>query len=241
LKIEEPSGSICSGLNRQTVGGGALLGDTLAAADKGSETYVAAQAFSGEYKVTVDRIWGQPNGGKARLEIIQHQGTPQQSVKLIGIDFKAKDGNQVKVKLDQGRRTVLASVPPPGSLQPPVQKETANADTVFRQLRALADPSFTGTEQSSVRGSLKTPGVTAESRVPAKDSARSPADQVAFQTRVEPFVANSAQLTAQAVISADRRYVRLSLSPFFNSVTRVQQVPVVSAPFLPGPGGGPRP
>src|SRR5262249_55560756 len=86
LKVKEPNGSVCSCLNRQTIGGGTLVGDTLAAK---SEVYYAAQAFTGEYEVTVDRVWGQPVGGKCKLEVIQHQGTPQQTTHLVTLDLKS--------------------------------------------------------------------------------------------------------------------------------------------------------
>ena len=41
-------------------------------------------------------------------------------------------------------------------------------------------------------------------------------------------------MTAQAILSPDRRSVRVSLSPVFNSVNRLQAVPVVTNPVLPG-------
>ena len=66
---------MCSALNRQTVNGGTLLADSLA--NLTSETYVAPQAFSGQYRVSVERVWGKPLGGKAQLKIIRHQGTPE--------------------------------------------------------------------------------------------------------------------------------------------------------------------
>ncbi len=55
-----------------------------------------------------------------------------------------------------------------------------------------------------------------------------------YQTRVKPFVQNSLDVTAQAVLSADRRYVRLSMTPVFNTVTGVQNIPVVVNPTIPG-------
>jgi hypothetical protein len=55
-----------------------------------------------------------------------------------------------------------------------------------------------------------------------------------YQTRVKPFVQNAMNITAQAAISADRRYVRLSMSPVFNTVTGFQTVPVVVNPTIPG-------
>ena len=39
-----------------------------------------------------------------------------------------------------------------------------------------------------------------------------------------------------AYVSADRRYVRLSLTPVFQTVTKVQTVPVVTNPVIPGTG-----
>src|SRR5208282_3700622 len=114
LKVTEPSGSVCTSLNRQTMGGGTLLGGTLS--DLTSETYIAAQAFAGEYKVKVDTIWGTPLGGKAKLEVIQHQGTPRQVVHLYTLDVKQAE--PTIIKLDNGRRTSLAAVAPPAAQQP---------------------------------------------------------------------------------------------------------------------------
>jgi hypothetical protein len=51
---------------------------------------------------------------------------------------------------------------------------------------------------------------------------------------VASFVKNSVDVTAQAVLSADRRYVRLSLTPVFNAATNVKAAPVVANPTLPG-------
>jgi hypothetical protein len=57
---------------------------------------------------------------------------------------------------------------------------------------------------------------------------------VAYQTRVSPFVNNTAEFTAQAAISGDRRYVRLSINAFFNGVTGTQLIPVLNNPNVPG-------
>ena len=60
-------------------------------------------------------------------------------------------------------------------------------------------------------------------------------DEVAYQTRVSPFATNRIDATVQAVLSADRRYVRLSLSPTFNVVTGTQlQGMLVRNPIIPG-------
>jgi hypothetical protein len=237
LKVQEPTGTVCSWMNRKTVGGGTLVGDTLPTAAHGSnasnpensETYVAAQAFSGSYKVTVERVWGQPLGGKAKLEIIQHQGTPRQTIRVLTINLA--DGNTAQVKLADGRRTEAASVPPPGATrrpEPPV--EAVSTDQVLGQLRAMTEPADVG---GGIRGDVTGFGVAAEPVRPVKP-AKARDEQMAYQTRVAPFVGNGADLTAQATVTPDGRHVRLSFNAMFDLVSRQQQQAVVTTPILPG-------
>ena len=82
LKVQEPSGSVCSALNRQTVGGGILIGDSLS--DMTTETYLAAEAFSGEYQVAIERVWGKPLGNRAQIKVIRHPGHRQQRKRGVG-------------------------------------------------------------------------------------------------------------------------------------------------------------
>ena len=83
---------------------GTLIGNGLSKEDLTRVSYVAAQAFSGEFHITVRRLWGQPLGGKARLEIVQHQGTPKESrqIETVQVDGKAAT---FKLTLADGRRT----------------------------------------------------------------------------------------------------------------------------------------
>ena len=108
LEVKEPTGTVCSMQQKQTPGGGILMGTSLLEMSKAS--YMAAQAFSGEYEIKVRRLFGQPLGGRARLTIIQHLGTPQetQRLEIIRLDGTA----QVKFQLGSGRRTELATVAP---------------------------------------------------------------------------------------------------------------------------------
>src|SRR5262249_7391859 len=140
LHVVEPTGSVCSPLNRQTVGGGILIGDSLA--DMTSETYLAAEAFSGEYEVEIEKMWGHPLGGKVQLKVIRHQGTPDETEELRTVELKSKYSERIKLKkLDDGRRTETAYVPPRESQrapEPPAAVESP--DKVMHQLRVLADP-----------------------------------------------------------------------------------------------------
>ena len=58
-------------------------------------------------------------------------------------------------------------------------------------------------------------------------------DRTLYQNRVRSFVANSVDVTAQAVLSADRRSIRVSLTPVSSTATSSKPVQVVS-PVFPG-------
>src|SRR5436305_14642912 len=64
FELKEPTGSVCSSQHRQSPGGGTLTGLNLSSLRKA--TYTAADAFSGEYEITVKRRLGPPAAGKAR-------------------------------------------------------------------------------------------------------------------------------------------------------------------------------
>src|SRR5262249_53934982 len=77
LQVKEPCGSVCSSELRQSPGGGAWTGNLIPVSKRGPTpegvdetmkkpfaTYAAAQAFPGEYQITVRRIWGDPLGGR---------------------------------------------------------------------------------------------------------------------------------------------------------------------------------
>ncbi|MFO0925935.1 MAG: hypothetical protein U0736_02720 [Gemmataceae bacterium] len=233
LKVHEPSGSLCTPLARQTVGGGTLLADTISDGNN-NETYVAAEAFSGEYVILVERIWGKPLGNKAQLKIIRHQGTPQETEQLVTLRMTSNISDPIKVTLDNGRRTETAFVPPAGAYQP-LEESTAgldSSDQVLNRLRALADPEVTETVEKGIRGGTLSPGrvVDRPTRVTTKASEN---DRTLYQNKVTSFVSNSADLTAQAVLAADRQSIRLSLNPVYNPAAVSKPAKVVS-PIFPG-------
>ena len=119
-----------------------------------SETYLAAEAFPGEYEITVERVWGRPLGNKAQLRVIRHQGTEDETEQLVTLSLLSNRSEPVRVKLEDGRRTEAAAVPPPEALEPPDTAPEAlpGPDQVLNRLRALADPEVTGFEQGGLRG-----------------------------------------------------------------------------------------
>jgi hypothetical protein len=230
LKVKElPTGSVCWCLNRQTVNGGIHIGDNFS--EINSETYIAAQAFSGDYEVAIERVWGRPVGDKVQVEIIQHQGTNQESRKLVTV----KPGEVVKVKLESGSRKALAQVPPPAVERPTESTRATNPDRILYKLRDLAENGLNDGSGAITGGVGSYYGATMTSALKeVKPADRSPAERVAFQTKVSSFVGNGADLTVQGTVSADRRFVRYSMSPVFNTVTGAKTMPFVNNPLLPG-------
>src|SRR5262249_20212564 len=115
LKVSEPGGGVCSALSRVTVGGGTLIGDTLD--ERNAATYVAAEAFSGDYAIQVERVWGKPLGNKCQLKIIRHQGTPEEAEQLVTVRLGSATMKPITVKLEDGRRAETAYVPPAAALE----------------------------------------------------------------------------------------------------------------------------
>jgi tetratricopeptide (TPR) repeat protein len=240
LHVVGPAGNDCSVLNRQIIGGGTLIGDGVA--DMAHETFVAAEAFPGEYHASVERVWGHPLGDKAQLKIIRHQGTPDETEQLVTVYLNSSHPEPVLVKLEGGRRTEAAYVPPPAALVPPeapagAQEESARQ--VWGKLRALADPEATGYEYRGLRGGTYSPGTRRSSARPAAapPPRAAASDRMFYQTRVAPFVKNSVDVTARAVLSADHRYLKVSLSPVFNTAAGPRQAPTVVNATIPGGGG----
>jgi hypothetical protein len=225
LEVKEPTGSLCSCLQRLTPGGGMLLGDTLT--EQNRETYIAAEGFSGEYQVTVRRIWGRPLGSKAKLVVITHQGTPEEERHEEVIRFDRT--HTLKLKLTKGRRTTVAQIPPNAAYRRPEEKkaEPGRDSNILVKLRNLADPEFNNTSTvSDVRPTGTAAGPLNQNQM----------EQVAFQSSVMAYGSAGIDLTAQAVVSADRRYVRLSVSPVFQTLGRSGSGLLVNIPLIPGGG-----
>jgi hypothetical protein len=231
LEVKEPTNSVCSCLHRQTPGGGTLIGDTVS--ERNRETYVAAEAFSGEYQISLRRIWGRPLGSKAKVVIIRHQGTEDETRTEEVIRFDRK--YTFKIKLKGGRRKTVAAVPPPVvHKQPPTKQGMSETTRVLTKLRDLASPEFGGGAASRTSGGI---GSFGGANVPPPGAAplnRTQPEELAFETRVSPFLLNGADLTAQASVSADRKYIRLTMNPVYQTVGAGGNGSQVNLPLIPG-------
>ena len=232
LKIKEPCGSVCSLDQKQTPGGGIMLGYNLTDKEPNSQ-YIAAQAFSGEYEITVSRVYGQPLGNRARLIITQNAGTKDQSrrIEIIKLDNNAP----VKINLKEGRRTDLAAVSPAARERHSPQASAEKGGSAFDDLRSVANPNYFGAVSSGPRGGAGAPNQM-PSALAAKDSQNKEAASMApiAQNAVNP-AGGGVQMTTQVRMSADQRSMDMVIRPFFDMANRANR-PAVNLSGIPGGG-----
>jgi hypothetical protein len=201
LLVEEPSGAVCSAENPVTNGGGIFTHDGYGGDQKDChDNYVCPQGMSGDYRVTVRHLSGEVVGKRAVLKIIRHQGSPRETEELFTIRLSDQD-KVVRVTLTNGRlkeQTALQLLDTP--------REQPGAGRRNRRER-LAQNS---------RESRRAGAEFVEGRRRAAGVPGSPGYQP-----VITVLSEGVQNTAMAVISGDRRYVRLTMQPMFTAITRV--------------------
>jgi hypothetical protein len=230
LEVKEPIGTVCNFMQRQTPGGGTLMENGLTG--QHGESYTAALAFTGEYRITINRIWGKPVGSKATLKIIEHQGTPQQKVRQETIVFDRS--HSMKFVLDDGRRTSLAQVSPTASQRPKSTAAAAPAtkgDTLSK-LRALADPTLE--VNTGMKGGMASPGVPTENKIDLNALERNLVKkEPAVQFQVASAVPNGLDFAGQVTLLPDGQQ-RVTFNPVFQTMSKVQSGPLVNNPLIPG-------
>jgi len=224
LEISEPTGSTCSITQRVTANGGSLQADF--DAEHQTEVYSVAEGYSGEYRVTVKPRWGKPVAGKAVVEIITHQGTPNEQIRREMI-IVAKEPITLSAQLRDGRRQQPAPVAP-------LEAYRLGIDPFYRptwpvsgaeMLRQLAVPITTGIE---IRRSPFGPTSMADPWPRPGDDDNSGPQLGPGGAPGVVVIPAGALVNAQALVHSDRRYVRLSANVTFSGITGFVPVPLAS-------------
>ncbi|MCA9185110.1 MAG: hypothetical protein KDA99_05800, partial [Planctomycetales bacterium] len=214
IMIEEPSGTVCSLRNQRTVAGGVILGDTssIVGRPNGSnsfnETYVCPEAFAGRYRLVIRKIWGDVTAGKVTVEITKNVGTSQPKTIRQQIPIGSDDA-MVVFDLDEGRR-----------VEPLDEQQVANA--VHKHIEVgravLAQQvSDTASSDAALDLALARRGFGLGNANLRNLLGRS---AVGFQP-VITTLPEGTTLSATAVVSSDRRYVRINATPFFSAIRDV--------------------
>ncbi len=215
LVVKEPAGTVCSLQNPRTTAGGIILGDSYAAGSNKSgytETYVCPKGFKGQYRLLIHRVWGKVTAGKVTVDI--QTNNPDRPHIHAQVPLGEKDA-LVLFDVNKGRRTEQMAHQQLANLQAP---------------RVVVDRSMLSRQLNRYEDSLA-----------SRDFKRARAYQrgwrgggpVGFQPQITqlPSGAGMSGAGALAVVSADRRYVRIAPIPFFSQIGDV-------ATFNFGGGGG---
>jgi tetratricopeptide (TPR) repeat protein len=227
LKVKEPIGTVASERLRQTPGGGTLMGGDLSQLNQ--QTYVAAQAFKGDYEITVEKVWGRPLGSKVTVEIVQHQGTPKENRQRQTIVLDRS--HTIKLNLADGRRTTVAAVPAvPPEHRTDRDAEALQGNRLLNKLRATADPTFVE-GSTGMDGGLASSGRQIASRRRASTGARLSGD-VVYQSKMATLAANSMDMTAKVVVKDGQSF--MEVTPVFQTVGNKSPEAAVINPMIPG-------
>ncbi len=227
LLVEEPTGTVCSFRNARTASGGVLLGDTATRLDSGtsngrSEFYVCPKGFDGNYRMLVRRVWGKLATDKVTVEVYTHYTGSDTAPVRKQIPL-GKDDALVTFDLKSGRRT-----------EPIAEQQLANVvagqvavgrGILAQQLAAMNNPAALGSLLNS-RGGLGGSNGGLGGLVNGFNPffARG---GVGYQP-VIVTLPEGANIGVTAVVSHDRRYVRITPSPLFSGISEVNTFNFVS-------------
>ncbi len=221
LVVQEPSGSVCSYRQYRTGGGGVLVGDPngnleRAAGAGYSEVYCCPEAFSGDYRVMLRQVWGRIPAGRVTVDVWNHVNTDKESHfhQVIPLD---ENSALVTFNLSEGRRKEsLADHQIANDItnQVAASQIAVNRAILAQQLNAVSD--------SGVSLSDKTARQLQQASVIGNRSAFRGRGPVGYQPQITVLPVG-VSMQANAVVSADRRYVRITSIPFFSLIKGVVQ------------------
>jgi hypothetical protein len=228
LEIHEPTGAVCSPTAPLSTGGGVWRGDYAMAKDRAQayrESYIAGEAFSGSYEIRARIVWGKPMGGKATIRVTRHQGTPNQATELHRVEFDANGAANLKIRLDDGRRTEMTSVP--NTPRRAEKAAVARSDRVFNMLRSMSEPAFVASNKKPMTG-----GASANGELPSQLMDVSPdiGPEVVHQNKLANSHSTGTEFQGQAVIASDRKSIKWSMSPVFQTASSDPEVKLSAIP-----------
>ncbi len=202
LSVEEPNGGVCSLDNPFTLAGGAYTHDGYGPKGENCfEEYICAKGLPGDYLVRVSAISGDVVGRRAELTIHRYVGTPDETTKTISIEIGDKD-KVIKLSLNEGRRETLMDRPAivlPVRRQPRPDANDPAQITVSRQVAGRAVGGAAGVRNGAI----------------------------GFQPVIRQ-IPDGIGLSGMAIVSGDRRYVKMSLAPLFQTIIGVDSFSIPS-------------
>jgi hypothetical protein len=233
LIVEEPGGTVCSLQQPRTIGGGVCSGDvasqdTPEKATGLSEQYQNAQAFPGTYRARLRKIYGDVVAGKVIVDVYKYRGTDREVHERQHLAVRDDSDVMVVFELEDGRRMESLQEQ---QVQVALGRQQAVNQTVLAQQLGQQLGDFSDPRIRPIRG----PG--GDFDLSRRLAMSGQLGAVGFQPIIQTLP-DGVQMTATAVVSADRRYVRVSSSPSFTGVGDVATFSFASQVQSGGGGGG---
>ena len=210
LIVEEPGGTTCSLQQPRTTGGGVCSGDVANqdAENKAtplSEKYQNAQAFAGTYRARLRKIYGDVEAGKVIVDVFKHLWYGKQVHERQHLAVRDDSDVMVVFELEDGRRTQSLQVQ---EVEVALKRQEADEPVgPGPAIGSFSDPRIGAGIGSGGRSWFGSPFGIEWSTWSRRISARySDVARTAFKC------------WPQGVVSADRRYVRITSSPSFTGI-----------------------
>jgi hypothetical protein len=119
IAVTEPLGATATYMTPRTVFGGSIVKNGYG--QHPEEVYVCPRGFDGDYSIKVETIYNNPSkpATQGTLEIITHEGTPQEMKQVHTLALGGKSPPPIVAALKGGRRkVVMPLVLPPGDQAP---------------------------------------------------------------------------------------------------------------------------
>jgi len=171
--------------------------------------------------VRIHRVWGKVAAGKVTVDVFRHLGSEQPEHERRQLDLTEKDA-MVVFDLDHGRRSEPLEA---AQLATAVERQQQVSRAVLaQQIDSASDPRILSSSSDALRrrralGALGIGGA------------------VGYQPIIQTLPEGT-QLGVEGVISADRRYVRISAGPTFSTIGDVQTFTFAGRAQQTGGGGG---
>ena len=226
LLVEEPLGTACSASSPRTTSGGFHIKDGYGPKpDNCKEQYFCPVATPGRYRLRVRHVSGGVVGKRANLTVRTGVGTKDATQKSFAVQL-GMDDTLIPFELAEGRRNEPMPIGP-NSLQPTVVRPGQGLSRLGRPgSHNLGSENLARLTAQGMLPPPPKPFVLAQFQQSSQQSFVSGANPVAgggsvgYQPQIS-LLSEGVPLTAGAVVSGDRRYVRLSLSPTFSTITDV--------------------
>ncbi len=212
LAVAEPFGTVCSASEPLSTGGGVLVHDGYGLKTKDCfDEYVCVRGGSGTYRARISYVSGAVDanivGKRCQLIITRHAGSPVQTVEKISVKLE-RTTQDVTFELKDGRRKQVGPAP--------AVEQAAKAPSRQELLAKLMLGNGNGI---GVYGQFMggNGGAGGQGQGVVQTSARQGNGAVGYRP-VIGLIQEGVTLTASAVVSADRRYVRMALTPAFNTL-----------------------